>query len=79
MAKVPIEDLLKVGSSTYEVVKAAALEARRLNHLRLMQQPEGTLIPAPEEKKGPEEKVTTLALRRLIEGRVRIVRKQRGS
>ncbi len=77
MAKILIEYLMKSGKSKYEVVKAAALEARRLNHLRLMQQPEGTLIPTPEEKKKPEEKVTVLALKRLINAKVQIVNQKK--
>ena len=79
MAKILIEYLVDIGNSKYEIVKAAALEARRLNHLRLMRQPEATLIPTPEEKKAPEEKVTILALKRLIDGKVKILVREEDS
>lgn len=76
MSKIPIEYLVDVGNSKYEIVKAATLEAKRLNHLRLIRQ--SKTIPIPdipnlEEKDLPEEKVTILALKRLIDGKVRIL------
>ena len=72
MSKILIEDLLNIGNK-FEIAIAATLEARRLNHLRLMRPPEPILIPDLEEKKTPEEKVTILALKRLIDGKVRII------
>ena len=76
MSKIPIEYLVDVGNSKYEIVKAAVLEAKRLNHLRFIRQSE--IIPIPnipnlEEKDLPEEKVTILALKRLMDGKVRIL------
>ncbi len=73
MAKILFEEMMEIGNNKYEIVKAAVLEAKRLNHLRLMRQPETILIPDLEEKKTPEEKVTVLALKRLIGGKVRIL------
>jgi DNA-directed RNA polymerase omega subunit len=73
MAKILFEEMMEIGNSKYEIVKAAAREARRLNHLRFMRQPETIPIPDLEEKKTPEEKVTILALKRLIDGKVRII------
>ena len=57
------EDLTGDAVNPYEAVVAVSAEARRINQTRLMvDQPEG------------EEKVTTIAMRRLAERKLRIIR-----
>jgi len=57
------EDLTGDNVNPYEAVIAVSAEARRINQTRLMvDQPEG------------EEKVTTVAMRRLADEKLRIVR-----
>lgn len=59
-----VEDFRNTTPNIYEAVVVAAKEARKINNLRRMQS-----VHDPEYIE-PEEKVTTEALTRLIEGRV---------
>ena len=67
MALVPLEELEKSGANPYEVALAAAKEARRLNEIRWLKLMQG--ITEGEEIR---EKVTTLALRRIAEGKAKV-------
>ena len=83
MAQIPKEDILKRVDNIYEAVIVAAKEARRINDVKLMEDEQRVELEEPvendiglEEKvisfDGPEEeKVTVLALRRLIEGNIK--------
>ena len=62
-----IEDFRTTTPNIYWAVVIAAREARKINNLRRMQ-----AVHDPEYVE-PEEKVTTEALTRLIEGRVEAV------
>ena len=68
MAIVPVESLERSGANAYEIAIAAAKEARRLNDIRTRRKKEGTL-----KKEEISTKVTVEALRRIMEGRAKII------
>lgn len=68
MAIVPVESLERSGANAYEIAIAAAKEARRLNDIRTRRKKEGTL-----KEEEISTKVTVEALRRIMEGRAKII------